>query len=542
MKQINFISLISGLLYGLSYPFALNMPTGVLAWFALVPMLLSLREATTFKQFCFKTFPVLFIGTYIFGAFVFAFGTVAGLVTCFSQCILTFLPLILHFFIQKRIGWQRSMWLLPTVWTIGDWGQHLMPHSFQISSIAYTQTTVLWFAQLADVFGMWGITFWVVAVNVSIALTIDSLKDANVRETFKVSRTWYADLPPLSIFIKKWSFQGLILFGLPLIYAFWSNLNLPNGRSIKVALVQTNEDSKTLLDSIQLNKNLTNLIRLADSAAQTKPDLMVFPESALHFPVLQDTLAFRAVRNYVLNWGTAVAVGFPEYPDTANRRMYYNAAFVFTPSLAYVWDSLQFKMSDLKVYHKQNPLPIAEMMPYGDVLGIKGKVLPTGGGETLQGNAPYVFSFPDRFDHEIKTSATICWEQFFPETQAELTLNGAQFLTQMNNDGWFGNSSGGAQLLNKGRLRAIENRRTIARCSNTGISGFIDPFGRLYGQLKTQSEGVNTEGVILNSELTVFSRYGNWFPKALMGVLLVGLLFFGKLSEIIGFMPQNRLS
>jgi apolipoprotein N-acyltransferase len=519
MKQT---SLISGLLYGLSYPLFLNVPTGILAWFALVPMLLSLREVTTFKQFCLKTLPVLFIGTYIFGAFVFAFGTVAGLVTCFSQCILTFLPLIVHFFIQKRIGWRRSMLLLPLVWTIGDWAQHLLPHSFQISSIAYTQTTVLWFAQLADVFGMWGITFWVIAVNVSIALTMGSLNFPKVTNFWKVEQV----LPPLSIFIKKWLLQGLIIFGLPLMYAFWSTLNLPDGRSIKVALVQTNEDSKLQMDSIQLNKNLTNLLRLADSAAQTKPDLMIFPESALHFPVLQDSLAFQAVRNYVLNWGTAVSVGFPEFPDTANKVMYYNAAFVFTPSLAYVWDSLQFKMSDLKVYHKQNPLPIAEMMPYGDVLGIKGKVLPMGGGETLQGHEPYVFSFPDRFDNEIKTSATICWEQFFPETQAELTFNGAEFLTQMNNDGWFGNSSGAAQLLNMNRLRAIENRRTVARCSNTGISGFIDPFGKLYGQLKTQSEGFHTEGVVLNRELTVFSRYGNWFPKVLIGVLLIGLFVF----------------
>jgi apolipoprotein N-acyltransferase len=177
----------------------------------------------------------------------------------------------------------------------------------------------------------------------------------------------------------------------------------------------------------------------------------------------------------------------------------------------------------LKVYHKQNPLPIAEMMPYGDVLGIKGSVLPFGGGEVLQGNEAHVFSFPDRFDTEIKTSATICWEQFFPETQAELTKQGAQFLTQMNNDGWFGSSSGGAQLLNMNRLRAIENRRTIARCSNTGISGFVDAFGRLYGQLTPQKEGINTEGVALNGELTIFSQYGNWFPK---GLLLLLMLFF----------------
>ena len=166
---------------------------------------------------------------------------------------------------------------------------------------------------------------------------------------------------------------------------------------------------------------------------------------------------------------------------------------------------------------------MAEMMPYGDLLDIKGKVLPIGGGEVLQGHEPFVFSFPDRYDHETKTSATICWEQFFPETQAELTRNGAEFLSQMNNDGWFGNSSGGSQLLNMNRLRAIENRRTIARCSNTGVSGFIDPFGRLYGQLNPQTEAINTEGVVLNRDLTIFTQYGDWFPK---GLLLLLLLFF----------------
>jgi apolipoprotein N-acyltransferase len=247
---------------------------------------------------------------------------------------------------------------------------------------------------------------------------------------------------------------------------------------------------------------------------------MVLPESALPFRLMQDTVVFEAVRAYILDWGTAVAVGFPEIPDTTQPQLYYNAAFVFTPSLAYAWDSLGIKTADLKVYHKQNPLPIAEMIPYGEFLGIKGKVLPIGGGEVLQGNEPYVFSFPDRYNRETKTSATICWEQFFPETQAELTKSGAQFLTQMNNDGWFGNSSGGAQLLNMNRLRAIENRRTIARCSNTGVSGFIDPFGRLYGQLTPQKEGVHTEGVVLNSELTLFSKYVDWFPKGLLFLLL----------------------
>jgi apolipoprotein N-acyltransferase len=510
--------LLSATALGLSYPLWLNVPTGMLAWIALVPMLLAMREATTFKTFFFRVYPIVFVSTYILGAFVFSFSFWAGALTCFSQTIFTFLPIAVDYFIQKKYGWRRAMLLLPAVWAVGDWLHHLAPHSFQVSSIAYTQTTVLWFAQIADVFGMWGITFWVVAVNVSIALTISEFQISNFK--FQTSN-WLLEIWNMKFeILKKWAFQGILLFGLPLLYAFWANLNLPNEKQIKVALVQTNQGSNREHDSIQVTKNINSLLRLADSAALTKPDLMVLPESALPFRLMQDSAIFEAVRTYILDWGTAVAVGFPEIPDTTQPQLYYNAAFVFTPSLAYAWDSLGIKTADLKVYHKQNPLPIAEMIPYGNLLGIKGKVLPIGGCEVLQGNEPYVFSFPDRYNRETKTSATICWEQFFPETQAELTKRGAQFLTQMNNDGWFGNSSGGAQLLNMNRLRAIENRRTIARCSNTGVSGFIDPFGRLYGQLTPQKEGVHTEGVVLNSELTLFSKYVDWFPKVLLFLLL----------------------
>ena len=333
--------LLSGILIGLSYPIWLNVPTGILAWIALVPMLLAMRNASTFETFFLRIYPVVFVGIYVQGIFVFSFSPAAGALTCFSQTIFTFLPLVIHYFIQKKLGWQRAILFLPAVWTVGDWLHHLTPHSFQVSSIAYTQTTVLWFAQYADVFGMWGITFWVILVNVSIALAIEkTIIKRSAR--FQTSPTLNpptlisTHLPPLSIFsvfLRKWAFQGILLFGLPILYAFWSNVNLPDGRFIKVALVQTNEKSDLKQDPIQISKNLNNLIRLADSAALTKPDLVVLPESALPFPLMGDTAVFAVVRQYILNWGTSVAVGFPEIPDTTKRQLYYNAAFVFTPAL-----------------------------------------------------------------------------------------------------------------------------------------------------------------------------------------------------------------
>lgn len=505
---------VSGLLCGLAYPLWVNIPTGFLMWFALVPLLLSLRTIENFKAYFFRTYPFLLVSGLICNHFVAIYGFTNWLLSCFLQTILMFMPFAIQYFFQKKMGWQKALWALPFLWTACDWLQHLVPHSFQISSIAYTQTTVIWFAQIADIFGMWGVTFWLVLVNVSLVLAIDSI-EKNVRETFKVSRTWWLS------FLKKWSFQGILFFGLPLLYAFWININLPDGQKVKIALVQTNEDSYAKIDDTLFNKRIATVMRLANEAAKSKPDLIVLPESALPLPILSNANAFAMLRYYVGNWGASLAVGFPHYPDTTNDSKLFNSALVLTPQLARAWDSLGVPTSELKVYQKQNPLPIVEYMPYSFNNGIG-----LNGSEILRGYEPYVFSFPNKKGDEIKTSTTICWEQMFPETQAELVEKGAMFLIQMNNDGWFGNSTGQSFLLNINRLRAIENRRSIARASNTGISAFIDPFGRVYKSLKTHTEAVDTEGVVLNIEWTVFSRYKDWFPK-FCALITFGFIGFG---------------
>ena len=512
--------LVSGILCGLAHPLWMGVPTGFLMWFALVPLLWDMREPLIFKQYFFKIYPFLLVQGGIFGTFVMFSGFGKWLFSYINQPLLMTLPFLLFYPFLKKLGWRKSMIAFPFVWTVGEWLLHLTPHYFQLASFAPSQISVLWFAQIADIFGMWGITFWLCLVNVSIALTIDKI----ALNFPKVSNFWKVEtlIPPLSIFLKKWAFQGILLFGLPLAYAFWSNLNLPDGQKIKVALVQTNENSYAEVDSAAFEQRIQTVIRLANEAAKTEPDLIVLPESALPLPILSNKSAFSMLRYYVGNWNASLAVGFPDYPDSTNHNQLYNSALVFTPQLAQEWDKLGVPTSELKVYRKQNPLPFMEFMPYVDWFGFK-NIVGLNGTEILRGSENHVFTFPDSYGNAIKTSATICWEQQFPETQAALTETGAQFLCQMNNDGWFGNSTGQAFLLNMNRLRAIENRRTIARASNTGISTFIDPYGRLYNTIQTNIETIGTGEVYLNSELTLFTQYKNWFPKL---CFIVSVLIF----------------
>ena len=562
-------ALLSGLLLGFAYPLWLNVPTGILAWFALVPLLLSLRDATSFKVYTLSVVIFLSISTGILGQFVMYSGILNGVLSILSEILIVFVGFAVHYLFQKQFGWRRSLFALPFILTFTDWLHHIIPHSFQVTSFAHTQTTVIWFAQIADVFGQWGIAFWVVLVNVSLALVMDNLQSLTQNCPYCTATTTPFDAILLSKiydvvrFFKKWAIQGSLLFGLPLMYAFWVQLHLPNEKSVKVALVQTNENSYAKVDSIAFNQRIERVIRLTNEAVKTQPDLLVVPESALPIPVLSNKNAFDLVRYYVSQWNTSLAVGFQEFPDSTNRTSLYNSAFVFTPQLANEWDKLGRSMNQLKVYRKQNPLPVMEYMPYAEALGFKG-ILGVFGGNILRGSKAQVFSFPsqstdvinrqastDAINRQASTDAinrqasrdainrqasrdainrvstTICWEQFFPNTQAELVASGAQFLCQMNNDGWFGTSAGQALLCNMNRLRAIENRRTVARCSNTGISTFIDPFGRLYGTLPTNTEAKGVGEVYLNSELTFFTQYKSWFPKV-CGLVTLGLFVFWR--------------
>jgi apolipoprotein N-acyltransferase len=525
---------LSGLLAGFAYPLWVGVPTGFLMWFALVPLFLALKNTVDFKTYFFKTYGFILVNGLIFSHFVAASGITNWLFSYLLQPILMFMPFAVYYFFQRGMGWRKALWALPFIWAACDWLQHLVPHSFQISSIAYTQTTVIWFAQIADIFGMWGITFWLVLLNATIAFTIDTIKNTDIK------KPKHTPLSNFSIFVKKWAWQAAVLFGLPLLYAFFAYLNLPTDKQIKVALVQTNENSYAAMDSIAHLKSIQNVIRLANEAAKTEPDLIVVPESAFNLPLLQDTAAFSLLQYYISNWHTSLAVGFPHYPDSSDFSKKYNSAIVFTPQLAEEWHQLHLTADKIKVYHKQNPLPFMEYMPYADWLGFR-NVLGLNGSEILRGDKTNVFNFPDKNLNTVKTSATICWEQLFPKTQAELTEKGATFLSQMNNDGWFGNTIGQGFLLNTNRMRAIENRRTIARSSNTGFSTFIDPFGRLYGTIEPFTEAFGTGNVYLNSELSFFTKYKNWFPKACFFICIL-YIFFSFIMQTKMLKSNNKKS
>ncbi len=131
------------------------------------------------------------------------------------------------------------------------------------------------------------------------------------------------------------------------------------------------------------------------------------------------------------------------------------------------------------------------------------------------------------FDHAgIKTGPAICYEGLYGDFYGGFVRRGAQFMSIISNDGWWGDTPGYKHLFTISRLRAIEHRRAIARSANTGESGFISARGDVGRTMGWEERGVITERVPLNSEMTFYTRYGDYIGRIGQYVMLLSVLYY----------------
>lgn len=131
------------------------------------------------------------------------------------------------------------------------------------------------------------------------------------------------------------------------------------------------------------------------------------------------------------------------------------------------------------------------------------------------------------FEHDgVGVGPAICYEGLYGDFYGDFVRRGAQFMAIISNDGWWGNTPGYRHLFSISRLRAIEHRRAIARSANTGMSGFISPTGQVGQTLGWEERGVLTADVALNSQMTFYTRYGDYVARISEYVLLLCILYF----------------
>lgn len=131
------------------------------------------------------------------------------------------------------------------------------------------------------------------------------------------------------------------------------------------------------------------------------------------------------------------------------------------------------------------------------------------------------------FEHRgVKTGPAICYEGLYGDFFGDFVRRGAQFMAIISNDGWWGDTPGYKHLFTISRLRAVEHRRAIARSANTGMSGFISARGDIGQTLGWEKRGVLTAAVPLNSQLTFYTRYGDYLGRISEYLMLLCVLYY----------------
>jgi apolipoprotein N-acyltransferase len=175
-------------------------------------------------------------------------------------------------------------------------------------------------------------------------------------------------------------------------------------------------------------------------------------------------------------------------------------------------------------------VPFGEQIPYEDSISWPSFIVPEDKKTfEIPGREYTVFKLG-----EIGFGAVICWEVVFPDLFREFVKRGANFMVNLTNEGWFGDSAAPYQMAAINAFRAVENRVPVARAANTGISCFIDQFGRITGRVSNNGkdtfvEGYLTQPIRASDEKTFYTRYGDvfvWICLLIsMGFLLLAFLF-----------------
>jgi apolipoprotein N-acyltransferase len=511
------LPVVSGILLALSFPL---MDLSYLAWFALVPLMLSVRGSSAWEAFRkgFITGMVFFLASiYWVINTMYNYG---GLNIYLSLLLLVALSAYLALYVGAfawglSIVGSRSQAALvafaPAFWVSLELLRDYLISGFPWNLLGYSQHSWLTAIQVADVTGVYGVSALVVLANAALSYLL----------TLKGTRPSVGRLaaPVLALAVIAAAFY----------YGHYRLAHLPQQDGhLKVALIQGNIEQFHKWDPAFQDEVFDTYKKLTLQAAKDRPDLIAWPETATPF-YFQDKIRGREMRELARASGTYIMTGSPtleaqpppspppqvgrergsKTSDGDERYVEYNSAYLLSPGGETVGR-----------YDKMHLVPFGEYVPLKRLLPFVSKMVSGIGDFGSGGDYTVLKAGKGSF------GTAICFEAIFPEMVRHFALRGANFLTSITNDAWFGRSAAPYQHFNMAVMRAVENRRALVRIANTGITGIILPSGAVSARTGLFTT-VSIEGEIpLVSELSFYTRHGDLFAYACAGISLVLLAAF----------------
>jgi apolipoprotein N-acyltransferase len=369
-------------------------------------------------------------------------------------------------------GWALAT--APVLWVAGEWIRGWLMGGFPWGLLGYSQHSALPVIQIAELGGVYAVSFLLVAVNAAIA----GLCVLGPR------RAMPGALAAVALLVLSLGFG-------------WRTLAREFGpgarasRSIQISVIQPVIEQEQKWDPAHQAEILGVYERLTRQAAQSRPVAVFWPETAAPIFLRGDPVLLSRLVSLVRETGVPILVGSVDRLPGPNGKFLNSAFLLGDQGITGKYDKIQL-------------VPFGEYIPLAGVIGFIRQWA-----EFISDFAPGSTQTVFRLDG-APFGTVICYEVIFADLFRGFAGGGASFMANITNDAWFGRTSGPWQHLGTLPLRAVENRIAIARAANTGVSALIASDGRVGPTLPLFQRGFLTLSVPLRSRTTLYTRFGNW--------------------------------
>lgn len=522
------VSLFCGVVLGLAFPLTNLFP---LAWFALVPLLLMQRGVPSWRMW-FYAFMAGLAFWLVHASWLKVFHPLS-LVTAVPALALYFsLPFAFLAVWRKWIGTRFPLMqavFFASLWIGIEYFRSTGFLGFSWGVLGYSQHLFLPILQIADIGGVWLVSWVIVFTNCIVASLLANHNPRAFRR------------------------QLAVLLSVVLLVALYGVIRLqekPVGPTKRVALIQAFVDPALDWKPDRVSSTMQRIQEITIRSATTnpRPELVVWSEtlsapSALWYYTYSRSTASGSRLHAIGEWfmGMSARAGVPvlltaphkELVTLTNARglrerelQSYNAAFLVTQETNLV-DS----------YYKINLVPFGEWFPYKKTFPWIAKILQeTIASDFTPGRRYTAFSMP-----QGRFGVMICFEDIFGELCRQLVLSGAEYLINTTNDYWSKSIQSQEQHAAMAVLRAIENRRYLLRAANTGVTCMVDAWGRMVQRLPNEVRGIlQTEVNLMRGRgKTLYTLHGDWagiagaWACALSGLVGIGSGLTGRVRRLI---------
>lgn len=398
--------------------------------------------------------------------------------------------------------------LLATVWVAMEWLRSWIFSGFPWNNLGIALHDNWIIIQVAELTGAAGLSFVVAFANV---ITLTTVRRLILEARLRVMRPhWDVNFTMLGI-------VALIAFG-------WHAAKTPRAfKSVRIAAVQANIARSEKFDPQFQGKIFDQFKRLSAIALQAEqtPDLLMWPESSMPGPVLQDEESNRFVTDFSASTKTDLLLGtIDEEGGHA-----YNAALLVSDA-----------GRSIQIYRKVHLVPFGEYIPARHTVPLLAQII----GDQVPGDfdAGHEYTVFHLTNPDVRVAPLICFEDTIGDLTRRFVLPdhgepGANLLANVTNDGWFLHSAASRQQLASAVFRCVETRRPLVRAANTGVTCFVNDLGRITQILKDDTGNTFMEGVLsgevnvpIDGELTFYVRHGEWFAQGCAALTVLMLFFF----------------